>query len=214
MRTDNEKPATAENKTRHYPYLCSLAIVLLLAGHSSRSEAQNETSLIFEFDLSKIYFEDEVLDGDIAHAGLGIAYAINPEYEIGYSLSNNLFFGASLDRAPDLDTAEDVETEVKLLYLRRYWRTGDKTTVFGQIGYAKTEIRIEYITVCLFFCGNLATFNSRTTYRNRESGYAWGLGIQQRLSHTSHLYLKYIDYSRSDLDFSGFHLGIQQYFGA
>ncbi|MCP4288688.1 MAG: porin family protein [Gammaproteobacteria bacterium] len=209
MMTHSEK-----YKPAHHYQLQTLALVLLLASFSPRLAAQSESSIAIEFDLSKIYFEDEVFRGDTAHLGLSLAYAINPAYEIGYSYSDNLFFTPSLDGGPELDELEDMETEVNLLYLRRYWKVGDKTSVFGQIGYAKTEIKTEFITsVCLFFCGGIATFDSSTTYRNEQSGFAWGIGMQQRLSNVTYWSLRYIDYSSSGLDFSGIHLGFRQTFG-
>lgn len=213
MHAHNPKAVLNPVKSRHYFHLCKLAPVLLLAFFSSRLAAQSEQGIIIEFDLSKIYFEEEVFRGDTAHVGLSLAYAFNPSYEIGYSASDNMIFSASLDGGAELDELEDVETETRLLYLRRYWNVGDRTTVFGLIGYARTEIRSEITSVCFFFCGGFATLDSRTTYRNEKSGIAWGIGVQQRLSNVTYWSLRYIDYSDSGLDFSGLHLGFRQEFG-
>jgi len=213
MHAHNLKAVLNLLKSRHYYHLRKLVPVLLLACFSTRLAAQSEQGIIIEFDLSKIYFEEEVFRGDTAHVGLSLAYAFNPFYEIGYSFSDNMIFSASLDGGPELDELEDIETKTELLYLRRYWTVGDNTTVFGLIGYARTEIRSEITSVCFFFCGGFATFDSRTTYRNQQSGTAWGIGVQQRLSKVTYWSLRYIDYSESSLDFSGLHLGFRQNFG-
>ncbi|MDH3386806.1 MAG: porin family protein [Gammaproteobacteria bacterium] len=186
---------------------------LLLLACSANVRAQAETGFIFEFDFSKAFFEEEVFGGDTAHLGLTLAYGLNPDYEIGLSISDNFLFNASLDRGPELGNAEDLLTNSTLLYLRRNWRISDNTTPFIMLGYAQVELKSERISACLLFCGDLIVTSTHTTYRSKDSGYAWGLGIQRNMRDNKAWSLRYVDYTSSDFEFTGVHLGFRTTLG-
>ena len=184
--------------------LLTLSLMLMLGAFAPAIEAQVRKGAIFEIALGKVNFEDAVYEGDSGHIDLGIAFVINPNYEIGIGFGYNAYFSPSIDRGPDSDY---FYTETRYIHLRRHWYLGDDTGLFGQVGYARIEIESEDVSVCLFFCQ--PQVNSRTTYRNKESGWSWGVGIQHRYGHQRLWSLGYVDYSDSDFEFSGWHLGFR-----
>jgi len=193
---------------------CGVLLLLILAhfSFSSRIEANDGEGLIFEFDFSRVNFAGDTFKGDTAHFGLTLAYAPNADYEIGLTYTDNFLFSPSIDEGPNLAELEDVETKSKLLYLRRNWHATEKTTGFVLIGYAKTEIKSKQDSVCFFFCGEFIDVNTRVTSNNKESGLAWGAGIEWQRTRNRKVSLKYIDYSDSDFEFTGLHLGFRTIF--
>ncbi len=188
----------------------STLLLLLLFAVSTSSWARRGEVFIYQFDLGKIEFDEEVFEGDTAHIGIGIAYALTPQYEIGFNYNTNLLFSASIDGRGEIDEVDDVDTDARLLYLRRYWTIGNDSSLFAQLGYARTEVESEELTrVCLFFCGEFLDVEYETVYRNKDTGFAWGLGFEHFISSQGSVALSYVDYAQSD--FTGWHLAFRSY---
>ena len=181
------------------------------------------TSPVLGLNFGVINFEDDVFGGNGRMFGLTLGGTINPHYEIGYEYNSNAAFdfffddlflsGPSLDKGPDLGTFEDIHITSHLFFLRGNWPIAEKITGFALISYSKIEITAEETT---FNCGPLFPvvpvclnedgIGSTTTYRNKASGIAWGVGLEWKRGPHLYLSLKYIDHSVDDIDLSGIYL--------
>ena len=171
--------------------------------------AEAEIEWVLEGDLSRITFEDEIFSGNTPHVGLTVALVFESQYEIGFTTNGSFLFTPSLSKGSDQLNDDDLFTEVNMLYLQRNWLITDKITGLALLGYSEIEIESEDIQsncLILFTCSNPVT--STTTYRNKESGFAWGIGIRRETESNYYLSLKYVDYSNGDIDFSGLHFGL------
>lgn len=177
-------------------------------------------SPVLGLNVASIDFEDDIFSGSGKIFGFTLGASFNSHYEIGYEYNSSApldsFFGdmfysePSLDKGRDLGAFEDAYLESQLLFLRGNWPISKKTTGFALVGYSKIELEIEKAT---FDCGPLFPIfpvclkedglGSTTTYRNKESGIAWGAGLEWKRTPQSYLSLKYIDQSVDDFDFSG-----------
>lgn len=185
-------------------------LLLLLFAIPFQSWARNGEIFIGEIDLGKIKFDEEVFDGDTAHIGFGVAYALSPNYELGFNYNYSFIFSASINGDPEIESVDDVETDARLLYLRRYWSIGKGSSLFAQLGYARTEVVSEQITsVCLIFCGSAIDVDTKTAYRSKNTGLAWGLGFEKFTSNESSVAISYVDYA--DSKFTGLHLSFRRY---
>ena len=162
------------------------------------------SSFILALDLSKMNFDDQVLRGEVTNWGWTIGYALNPRFEMGYSSSSN--FLNSWDE-------EDVITSINMFFLRGNFPLGKKITGFALIGRSQVKIKTDESRVCYFFCGEAIALINTTTYRNKQSGMALGLGLQwQGKSPHRYWMLKYIDYLDTGFEFKGVHLGYRAQF--
>ena len=181
--------------------------VLLLTCTNTTAEA--ELAWVLEGDLSRITFEDDKFSGNTPHVGLTAALVFESQYEIGFTTNSSFLFSPSLGKGSDQINDEDLFTEVNMLYLQRNWLITNKITGFALLGYSEIEIRSEDIrSNCLvpLTCPDPITVT--TTYRNEESGLAWGIGIRRRTDNNNYMSLKYVDYSNGDIDLSGLHFGL------
>ena len=163
-----------------------------------------------EINLSRVAFDDGNLGGSVFLWGLTFGGTVFSQYEIAYSYNSIVpLISPDLDKPAELDTGEYLDVEMQMLSLRRNWKINDTTTVFALVGYSKTYIKIDHLSVCIY-CG--FSINSQNTYRSKRSGSAWGLGMQWKTSNKGYRSLKYVDHSQSGFDFSGVHLDFGTYF--
>ena len=116
---------------------------------------------------------------------------------------------AILSKGSDQLNDDDLFTDVNILYLQRNWLIAEKITGFALLGYSEIEIKSEDIRsncLILLTCSNPITVT--TTYRNKESGLAWGIGIRRKTENNYYISFKYVDYSNGDIDLSGLHFGL------
>lgn len=183
-----------------------------------------DISLVLGLNFASVDFDDEIFSGSGNIFGFTLGASINDHYEIGYEYNSSSPFDSffddmfhsepSLDKGRDLGDFEDAYLESQLLFLRRNWSFSQIFSGFALVGYTKIEFEIEKAT---FDCGPLfpiipVCFNedgvgSTTKYRNKESGTAWGAGLEWKRTPNSYLSLKYVDQSVDDFDFSGLYFG-------
>lgn len=184
-------------------------LVLSLFDISTHAKANTGPPGILEAGLSDIMFDGPYFSGSTPHIGLSAAYPFHSKYEVGFTYSTNSFlffpaFSVSLDEGRNLSASEDFETSVKMLYLRGDWPISKKITGFALVGLSKVKIKITSTQItCILFCGELISTSTNSTYSNKESGIAAGVGVQWKTKPDQFWSLKYIDYSDSDLDFTG-----------
>ena len=181
--------------------------VLLLFCINTTAEA--ELAWVLEGDLSRITFEDDKFSGTASHVGLTAALVFDSRYEVGITFNDSFLFSPSLNKGSEALDDDDLLTDVNMLYLQRNWLITDKITGFALLGYSEIEIESEDIrSNCLIplTCSDPITVT--TTYRNEESGLAWGIGIRRVTENNYYLSLRYVDYSNGDIDLSGLHFGL------
>ncbi len=186
-------------------------------------KTKKSSSPVLGLNFGVITFEDEIFSGSGRMFGLTLGGTINSHYEIGYEYNSNAAFDfifddpflsePSLDKGPELGTFEDIHITSHMLFLRGNWPIGEKITGFALIGYSKIQIETEE---AVFDCGPLFPLvpiclnedgiGATTTYRNKASGIAWGVGLEWKRGLQSYLSLKYIDHSVDDIDLSGIYL--------
>ena len=187
------------------------------------TEITKSMSPVLGLNFGSMTFDDDIFSGSGRIFGFTLGVSFNSHYEIAYEYNSNAAFDfmfddlflsePSLDKGRDLVDFEDVHIKSQLLYLRGNWPISETIAGFALVGYSKIEIEIDKTT---FNCGPLFPIipvylnedgvGSTTTYRNKESGIAWGVGLQWKPRPHSYLSLKYIDQSVDDFDFSGIYL--------
>ena len=159
---------------------------------------------IVEFNLSQVHFDDSLISGSAFLWGLSLGHSFDSRYEMAFSYSQGFpLISPSLDSPAELDRDEFLDIQMQLLSLRRNWKINEKFTAFALIGYSKIKFEIENLGLCIV-CG--FTVSSETTYRNTQSGPAWGVGMQWKTSNNRYGSLKYMDHSESGFGFTGIHL--------
>ena len=174
---------------------------------SKISVSRKQTGFFLEWDLlSKINFDDGVLAGDyISMTGLNIGYTFESQYVVGYQGNFSFLFEPNLDNDRNVDFEDELELSAFMLYLRRNWVIGEGVTGFAMLGYSQVEAEIEVVSYhCFFGCDSTTT----SVYKNKETGPAWGAGVQWEIDNGSFISLKYIKYSASPFEFEGFHVGL------
>ena len=193
---------------------------------SSKSWSTKSLSPVFGFNWADISFEDDVFGGSGRIFGFTLGASFNSHYEIGYEYNSNaafdfmfddLFYSEpSLDEGRDLGTFEDFHITSQMLYLRGNWLISEKIAGYALVGYSEVEFEVEKATfdcgpfpifpLVVPFCLNEDGIGSTKTYQNKESGIAWGVGLQWKPKSHNYVSLKYIDQSNGDIDFSGTYL--------
>jgi len=165
------------------------------------------SGLFLEWDLfSKMNFDDGVFADDyISMTGVNFGYTFESQFVIGYQGNFSFLFDPDLDSDENLLFDDDLKLSAHLLYLRRNWAINEKFTGFAQLGYSQVKTEVE---VTNYYCFIICDSSTTTVYKNKETGTAWGLGLQWETDGGSQVSLKYIDYSDSPFEFEGFHIGL------
>ncbi len=178
-------------------------------------------SPVLGLNFASIDFEDDIFSGSGKIFGFTLGASFDSHYEIAYEYNSNAPFdfvfddlflsNPSLDKGRDLGDFEEFHIRSQLLYLRGNWPISETIAGFALVGYSEIEIEIEkdsldcslLILIGIPLC---SAGETSTTYRNKESGMAWGVGLEWKRSPHSYLSLKYTDQSVDDFDFSGVYL--------
>jgi hypothetical protein len=189
-----------------------ILLVLSFIDINTYVKADTGTPGIIELDLSEISFNNTIFSGSVPHMGISIAYPLHSRYEVGFTYNTNsslfiISFSPSFDEGQVLNPSENFESSVKMLYLRGKRSFSKNISGFALVGLSQVQIEIKSFQItCILICGDLITTSNETTYRNKESGIAVGLGIEWESKPDRLWSLKYIDYSNGDLDFTGTHV--------
>lgn len=190
-------------------FLCLAAVSLAPArahtpGHTA---ADGTVGLTYGIEISVIDFDEEFFAGNVGGLSAYLGIAFDYRYEVGLRFHTDFIPTASLDRGEELTEDDElIDLTASMLYLRRNWRVADHTLGYAMIGYSRVELEEDEFVGCSIFF--LCTPVTRTTYRNRESGLAFGFGMSWFINEGVDATLGYIDYSDSDLDYRGLHFGI------
>ncbi len=189
--------------------LCALAIWFAPAhAHTpGQSTGDSAVGLTYGIEVSIIDFDEEFFAGNVGGLSAYIGIAFGFRYEIGLRFHTDLLPTATLDRGEELTEDDElIDLTASMLYLRRNWLVADHALGYAMIGYSRVGIKEDEFVGCSVFF--LCTPVTKTTYRNNESGLAFGFGMSWLVDEDIDLSLGYIDYSNSDLDYRGLHLGI------
>ncbi len=173
---------------------------------STNGAAETDLAWVLEGDLSKISFEEEKFGGNASHVGLTFALVINSYYEVGFTANNSLIFSPSLKKGSNQLNDDDLITSASMFFVQRNWFFTDHVTGFALLGYADLEVETEDIQSGCIFVINCPT-TVTTTYQNKDSGLAWGLGLRHKTGDDYFLSLKYVNYADGDFELSGWHIG-------
>jgi opacity protein-like surface antigen len=189
------------------PKIFDAILFLMLSGFNPPALAQTDSGFLFEFNLSRFSFDDEVFVGTTPHLGITVGYGFGNHYEVGFISEGNFLFSPSVQKPSNLDPDEMVDTNASMLYVKRYWPLKDKISLYAMFGVAEVQIESEVITsVCLIFCGSLININTMDTYDGKDRGPAWGTGVQWELSPNRAFSLRYIDFATGTPNHSSFSL--------
>ena len=185
--------------------LPSLAIVASIGFGEAHG---TDVDIVYGLELSTTEFDEEFFAGSVAGFGAYIGAYIGQHYQIGLRFHDSLFFTPSLDRGKELSGDDDLlDISARVLYLQREWPLADGFRLHAMIGISRVEIEDEEF-VCTIFLPCLPFAETKTTYRNHESGFAYGFGGSWAIGDTTDLSLRYIDYSDSEFDYRSVHLGV------
>lgn len=187
-------------------------VLLLLAFTIGASTAVggargDEIDYVYGFELSTTEFDEELFEGSTAAFSGYIAVIFKQHYQFGLRIHDSIFFTPSLDRGEELSGDDDLlDISARVFYLQREWPVAERFRLHAMIGFSRVEIEDEEF-VCPPFFPCLPLTEPETTYRNRESGLAYGFGGSWIVNDTIGLSLRYIDYSDSGFDYRTVHFG-------
>ncbi|MDJ0779795.1 MAG: outer membrane beta-barrel protein [Gammaproteobacteria bacterium] len=177
---------------------------LCLAGMLAQ-EALADSSIFLGGGLGRAQFEDDIFEGDGNSLLLDIGVRFDfddepgrPSFELGFMYDG--VFSTDVSRGED----DDLDLYSATYYLRYDQPLGDKVWGFAQVGYSEVELE-DQITLCFFF-----DCISDTTYRNKDSGASWGVGINIQTGLEHFVSIGYFDYSQSDIDASSWRFTIRR----
>ena len=172
-------------------------------------------SPIFGFSVAMIEFDDGTFKGSGTNGGILAGASINGVYDVGLefttSSQDSIFFWGSdpsFDEGRGLEDYERANLESYLWFLRRNWFLSDRISGFLMLGYSSIELKLEQVSLNCFFIFCLDHDNpvsTDTTYRTRESGPAWGAGLDWEWNGDNYLTVKYVDQSVGDFDYAGWY---------
>ncbi len=162
---------------------------------------------VYGIEIATTEFDEEFFAGSAAGLSGYIGVNFKQHYQLGLRIHDSIFFTPSLDRGKELSGDDDLlDIGARVLYLQRGWPVAQRFRLHAMIGISRVEIEDEEF-VCPIFIP-CVFIEPETTYRNHESGLAYGFGGSWAVSDTTDLSLRYIDYSDSDFDYRTVHFGV------
>lgn len=184
--------------------------LLILLSTCSVLHAENNISFIFELDITRTGFNDQVVAGHALNPAFGLALSYNSRIEIGYTEMIALF-DASMSENAGVKSEDGFYAEGKLFYLRGYMPVNDDVAFFAQIGRSEYMIEATSTYGCFFLCGDVLVTSTDTDYRHEGTGLAIGAGVSFRIDETRRLVIQYVDYDyNSDFGFKVITLGYRR----
>ena len=188
-----------------------LLAVLYLTIVALQSALAND-AFFLEGGVGTAEFDEDFFEGDgnTLTAGLGYRFGIDsglgehPSLELG-TMFNGLFnIDTSRGDEDDLDVFS-----VSTFYFRYDQQLADRVSGFGQIGYSSIEVETTSSSCTGFIFLDCTT---TTTYRNKDKGISWGVGLNFRTSPNYLLSIGYFDFSQSDIDLTTWRLALRHEF--
>jgi hypothetical protein len=162
-----------------------LLAVLCLTIVALQSALANDTFVV-EGGIGPADFDEDLFDGDgnLLTVGLGYRYGIDSGFGESPSLELGMMFGELSIIDVSRGDDDDLSVSVWTFYLRTSCTTG-------------------------FIFPDCSTTR---TYRNRDKGISWGVGLNFRTRPDYLLSIGYFDFSQSDIDLTTWRLALRHEF--
>jgi opacity protein-like surface antigen len=188
------------------PQVIRVLLFVLASLHQTGAIGDDQPKVKAGLSGGLISFEDKLVSGSSYTWGIDLAMQINPRLQVGYAWSSSLG-NASMDDDGDIHDGDDFETHSTLLYARLGTSINDDSIAYFKLGRSTIEIESKASSACLFLCGDIISIDSETHYRNRETGFAYAIGVQVNSSINRQLTIEYIDLiNQESIDNSGIYV--------
>ena len=188
-----------------------LLAVLCLTTVALQSALANDAFFV-EGGMGPADFDEDLFEGDgnLLSMGLGYRYGIDSGFGENPSLELGMMFGELSIIDVSRGDEDDLSVSVFTFYLRYDQQLADKVSGFGQFGYSSLEVE-NHDTSCTtgFIFPDCSTTR---TYRNRDKGISWGVGLNFRTRPNYLLSIGYFDFSQSDIDLTTWRLALRHEF--
>lgn len=203
-RADSEISGIRRSRLPTSSLLLSFAIGASIACSDARGA---EVDYEYGFEISSTEFDEELFAGSTVGFSGYIAVIFEEHYRVGLRIHDSIFFTPSLDRGKELSGDDNLlDIGAWVLYMQRDWPVSRRLRFHAMAGISRVEIEDEEF-VCPIFFPCLPFSETVITYRNSESGLAYGFGGNWAITDSADLSLTFIDYSDSEFDYRSLHFG-------